>query len=65
VWEVIDTSCPVPFLVNETGAIFNASLLGSQVVTHANGSVNCAGGLNLPPGVTLTPNPLLALAKAI
>ncbi len=67
-WEVVDTSCPLPLLLNVTGAEFNATLSGAPatVELHASGPVNCAAGLGSSlPKVTLLAAPLLAVAKAI
>ncbi|MGA8275627.1 MAG: hypothetical protein WB789_05865 [Thermoplasmata archaeon] len=64
-WEVVDTSCPLPLLLNETGAEFNATLTGApaNVETHATGPVNCAAGLGSSlPGASLVTAPLLLLA---
>jgi hypothetical protein len=68
IWEVIDTSCPLPLILNETGAEFNATLTGApaNVETHATGSVNCALGLgNSIKGLGLGGTPLALVAKAI
>lgn len=68
IWEVVDTSCPLPLLFNETGAEFNATLTGApaNVETHATGPVNCAEGLGSSiGGITLGTAALVLLAKAI
>jgi hypothetical protein len=46
IWEVVDTSCPLPYPINETGAIYNATLSGTgSVIDSGSGPVNCAAGL--------------------
>ncbi len=67
-WDLVDTSCPVPLLLNETGAEFNATLTGApaSVVSHSTGPVNCALGLGSSvSGFALVAGPVLGLAKAI
>jgi hypothetical protein len=61
-WEVVDTSCPLPLVVNETGTAFNATLKGApaEVVNHTSGSLNCAAGL----GSGLSGLPLVSAAVA-
>ncbi|MCI4365759.1 MAG: hypothetical protein L3K10_06855 [Thermoplasmata archaeon] len=66
IWAVIYTSCPVPYPINETGADFNATLVGASVLSSSAGPVNCAAGLGsffpVPPtGLGL----LAGVAKAI
>jgi len=68
VWDLVDTSCPLPLLLNETGAEFNATLTGApaNVLTHTTGPVNCALGLGSSvSGFALVAGPLLGLSKAI
>jgi hypothetical protein len=67
-WDVVDTSCPVPLLLNETGAEFNATITGApaSVLSHSTGPVNCALGLGSSvSGFALVAGPLIGLAKAI
>jgi hypothetical protein len=67
-WEVVDTSCPLPNLINETGSEFNATLTAAgSVVVSTTGSVNCELGLGgqlptLVVGGSPTPG---SLAQAI
>jgi hypothetical protein len=71
VWEALDTSCPLPLLINETGTSFNATVTGAPAVVeaHSSGPMNCAAGLGsvVGAGVSLTEEePLpLAFAKSI
>jgi hypothetical protein len=66
-WEVADTSCPLPYPINETGAAFNATVSGTgSVLTNSSGPVNCAAGLGSSlSGVALLDSPLERLAQAI
>lgn len=67
-WEVVYTSCPIPLLINETGAEFNATLTGApaSVLTHSTGPMNCGLGLGSSvSGFGLVAGPLFGLSKAI
>jgi len=66
-WVVADTSCPLPYPINETGAVFNATVSGSgSVITSSSGPVNCAAGLGSAlSGGALLDSPLGRLAQAI
>jgi hypothetical protein len=67
-WEVFDTSCPVPLLVNETGMDFNATLTGNPatVQAHSTGPVNCSFGLSgLSTPLPLVTDFLDGLSKSI
>jgi hypothetical protein len=67
IWEVVDTSCPLPYPVDENGTAFNATVWGTgSVVTSGSGPVNCAAGLTGSiSGVSLFSTGHLGLAQAI
>jgi hypothetical protein len=67
-WEVVDTSCPLPYPVNETGYEFNATLSPTGgVVATSNGSVSCDLGLgtSLPTLLAGAFGSQFAVTKAI
>ena len=65
-WEAVDTSCPLPLIVNESGAEFNASLFGTpSIIAHSSGPVNCAAGLGSSLSGLSLAGPLLGVGKAI
>jgi hypothetical protein len=66
-WEVIDTSCPLPYPVDENGTAFNATVSGTgSLIVSGSGPVNCAAGLSGSiPGVSLVEGLPPGLAQAI
>ncbi len=74
-WEVVYTTCSLTLAANTTGSQYNATVSGTTVQTHANGTATCSlptnttlpGGLRpvVPPPALGPPPALPAVGKAI